>query len=202
MSWLPALSSNTKKKQVEKEIAVITNNIQKLKTDGKKMGQALITLNNNVALIDKTVSDIESANFDKPIEFIKKLDLEDAYKDTLISELEGTKEQALISLRPIKDASEKIRGNMAVSMIKYQMMTRTLNIQKNVIESGTVQVEAIKKAEELGGMSADKITELVEQAEEINNMTRSAVAGWSSGTKDMKETLSSMGNKDFDVFDL
>lgn len=199
MSWLPSIT-NSKRNKVEKEVAVISNSVNKLNNDAKKMGQALVTLNNNVALIDKTISDIKAANFEKPIEFINNLDLTDEYKQGLIAELNGTKEQALVSLVPIKEASEKIRGNMAVSMIKYQMMTRTLSIQKNVIESGTVQVEAIKKAEELGGMSADKITELVQQAEEINNMTKNAVEGWNTGTKQIKDVLGTVGGKDFDIF--
>jgi hypothetical protein len=76
MSWLPALTGNSKKQKVEKEVAVITTNVKKLNQDAKKMGQALVTLNNNVALIDKTVSDIESANFDKPISFINNLELD------------------------------------------------------------------------------------------------------------------------------
>jgi hypothetical protein len=202
MGWPLALTGNSKKQKVEKEVAIITTNVKKLNQDAKKMGQALVTLNNNVALIDKTVSDIESANFDKPISFINNLELDDKYKKGLVAELNGTKQQALAGLKPIKNASEKIRGNMAVSMIKYQMMTKTLNIQKNVIESGTVQVEAIKKAEELGGMSSEKIIDLVAQAEEINNMTKSAVDSWSSGTKAIKETLGSVGGDDFDVFDI
>jgi len=202
MGWPLALTGNSKKQKVEKEVAIITTNVKKLNQDAKKMGQALVTLNNNVALIDKTVSDIESANFDKPISFINNLELDDKYKKGLVAELNGTKQQALAGLKPIKNASEKIRENMAVSMIKYQMMTKTLNIQKNVIESGTVQVEAIKKAEELGGMSSEKIIDLVAQAEEINNMTKSAVDSWSSGTKVIKETLGSVGGDDFDVFDI
>ena len=201
MSWLPSIT-NSKRNKVEKEVAVISNSVNKLNNDAKKMGQALVTLNNNVALIDKTINDITNANFEKPIEFINNLDLTDEYKKGLINELNGTKEQALVSLVPIKEASEKIRGNMAVSMIKYQMMTRTLSIQKNVIESGTVQVEAIKKAEELGGMSADKITELVQQAEEINNMTQSAVAGWNAGTKQIKDVLGTVGGDNFNVFNV
>lgn len=199
MSWLPSIT-NSKRNKVEKEVAIISNNVNKLNNDAKKMGQALITLNNNVALIDKTINDIKAADFKKPIEFINNLDLTEEYKQELIAELNSTKEQALVSLIPIKEASEKIRGNMAVSMIKYQMMTRTLSIQKNVIESGTVQIEAIKKAEELGGMSADKITELVQQAEEINNMTKNAVETWNAGTKQIKDTLDTIGGKDFNIF--
>lgn len=200
MSWLPVLDG--KRKKVEKEVAIISDNVKKLNQDAKKMGQALVTLNNNVALINKTIEDIKGANFEKPITFINNLALDDEYKKGLVEELNATKETALTSLSPIKDASEKIRGNMAVSMIKYQMMTKTLVIQKNVIDSGTVQVEAIKKAEELGGMSTDKITELVAQAEEINNMTKSAVEGWNTGAAQIKDVLGVNGAKDFDVFDL
>lgn len=197
MSWLPAIMTGSKGK-IEKEVAVISNSVRKINEDGKKMKQALMTLNHNVTLIDQSIAKIQAEDFAGPTKFIEKLDLPEEYKQQLVTELKGTKETALASLTPIKEASEKIRGNMAVSIIKYGMMANTLGIQKNIIESGTIQVEAIKKAEELGGLSADKITELVQQAEQINNMTQSAIEGWNIGTQKIKDTIGA--GKDFDVF--
>lgn len=204
-SLLPAIfGGNNRRNKNEKEVAVISNNVKRLNQDAKKMGAALVTLNNNCTLIQRTLTDIKEMNFEKPRAFIEQLDLEEEYKQELIKELEGTKEQAIKELEPIRDASEKIRGNMAVSMVKYQMMTRTLGIQKNVIESGTVQVEAIKQAQELGGLSSDKINELVSQAEEINNVTRAAVDQWDHDATAIKSTLNTLGSnsKDFDVFNI
>lgn len=202
MELLPSIFSNPRKK-MEREVALISNNVKKISNDSKKMGTALMTLNNNVALIDRTITAITNANFEKPIAFINSLNLDQEYKDGLIKELNGTKAHALATLSPLKEASEKIRGNMAVSMIKYDMMTRTLVIQKNVIESGTVQVEALKKAQELGEMGNTKIEELVAQAEEINNLARSAVSTWDSGSQQIKDTLQKIDPaKDFSVFDL
>jgi len=200
MSWLPVM---TKKGKVEKEVALIKTNVKQIQGDAKKMGTALITLNNNVTLIDRTIENIKTADYTKVETFIDNLKLEDAYKADLKLELESSRDQALGTLDPIKEASEKIRGNMAVSMVKYQNMVVSLQAQKNVIESGAVQVETINKAMDLGSANTDVIKDLVGRAEKINSVTRQAVVDFDSANTELKSTLKGLGGNDaLDIFNI
>jgi len=201
-NWLPAILG--KKNKIEKEVAVISESVKKISGDAKKMGTALVTLNNNVTLIDRTIDELKDASYEKPKAFIDNLDLDDEYKESLKQELEDSRQDALNTLAPIKDASEKIRGNMVVSMVKYQSMVKSLTAQKNVIESGTIQVEAIDRAKQMGAFSNEKIVDLVQRAEAINRVTKDAINGWDTSNNQIKDTLKGFGkNSDMmDVFDV
>jgi len=200
-NWLP--TSWNKKNKIEKEVALIGDSVKRIRNDAKKMGTALATLNNNVALIDQTIEESKNANYEKPKAFIDSLSLDEEYKNSLKKELEESKTDALRTLLPIKNASEKIRGNMAVSMIKYRSMVKSLTAQKNVIESGMIQVEAIDRAKQMGAFSNEKIEELIERAESINKVTKNAVLDWNSSSKTIKNSFQDMdGDKDIlGIFD-
>ena len=68
-SWLPAIMS--RKTPIEKEVAIISEKVDQISKDAKKMGSALITLNNNAALIDNVIGRLKTANYDKPKAFGK-----------------------------------------------------------------------------------------------------------------------------------
>ena len=175
--------------RTKREVSLMSSSIARLQENGNKMAKGLMTLNTNSALIDSTIADIKEADFSQHEESIEGLELEKEYKADLLKELTEVKEQALNSLKPVKEASEKIKGNMTVGLIKYQMMIRTLEIQKNMLEAGTIQVESIQKAQELGGLSTDKIEDIIKQAEDINNMTKDAIDGWNKGGADLKKQV-------------
>lgn len=194
--------TTSKKHKASKEIALIQSNVKKIKEDSKKMKTALQTLNHNVGFINNVIQGVETADYTDYKDFIDTLDLEEEYKVELKKELENSREQALQTLKPIKVASEKIRGNMAVSMVKYRNMAVSLQAQKNVIESGAVQVETIDKAMEQGAMNSDAILELVQRAEEINNVTNKAISDFKTTADGLNDTFGGFGKEDADIFNL
>jgi len=125
--------------------------------------------------IKEAVTALENVDYTKDKEAIDLMEVPDEYKANLKDQLDADVKKGVDTLVPLRLNAEKLRGNMIVTQRKAKVYLSIVSAQKEVLEAGQVQVEAIKELEKEGIQMAYDIEQIVNECENINKITYNAV---------------------------
>lgn len=172
MSMLPVLSARKVKK--------LKFEIQKIGQDQTALSTAHHSLKETSAQIDQTITVLKDRDFKEHNKMLDELNLEDKYKTDLKGELETSRKECVDTLTPLREQSERLRGNMIVTQEKALQHMAVVKARMSVMECGKIQLDVIKTLQEKGKDLQGQIDSLLEETENINKVTKQTIASFNS----------------------
>ena len=173
----------------QKQLKLLNKKVKDISHDSRVLAESLVTIDSTNKTLNVVLEKFKNADFSKQKAKIDELKLDEAYKNELKASIDACKQRAVETLEPLIEHGQKLQGNMIAAELKGRTMLVVLESQRKVIESGTMQLKVIKEIEAEGAKNSEKIKELVQQTEDINRVTRTAISEYNTNYSEIDKLL-------------
>lgn len=168
------------KKKFQQDLAAVAKNKKDLIQQTQQLDLSLAKIHRTNEALKIVQSHVDKIDYSKQKTMIDTLALSEEYKETLKKSLDHTKEQTKETIKPLVEDAAKLQGNMLVAREKARQMIVIIDTQRQLLESGKIQADALKKLQKDGMNNTIKIKELVAECESMNKVTQDAVINFNS----------------------